>query len=171
MKRGSIDRRAERGDAADIRRALDALRRVVQAVRVAAPRTGLSSAQLFALQQISEHPSSSINDLAALTYTHQSSVSVVVRRLVERGLVAKVAAAADRRRQCLALTAKGSRALSRAPAPVQRRLIAAIARLSRAERRQLATALDAVARAIAPDTLRAHPAMLFEEEGRRARSR
>ena len=167
MGRDTNGRRAERGDSTDIRRVLDALRRVVQALRVAAPRAGLSSAQLFALQQIAEHPASSINDLAALTYTHQSSVSVVVRRLVDRGLVAKVVAPSDRRRQCLALTAKGNRALSRAPAPVQRRLIAAIARLSRAERRQLASALDAVASAVAPDTLQTHPAMLFEEEGRR----
>jgi DNA-binding MarR family transcriptional regulator len=171
MKGGSNERRAGRSDAADIRQALDALRRVVQALRVAAPRTGLSSAQLFALQQIAEHPASSINDVAALTYTHQSSVSVVVRRLVDRGLVAKVAATADRRRQSLALTAKGNRALSRAPAPVQQRLIAAIAQLSRAERRQLASALDTVARAVAPDTLPAHPAMLFEDDGRRSRSR
>ena len=90
----------------EVRAALDAVRRIVQALRVAGRdgerRTGLSSAQLFALQQIAEHPSVSINDLAALTFTHQSSVSVVIQRLVRQRLVAKVPASDDRRRQRLA---------------------------------------------------------------------
>ena len=68
-----------------MRVALDAFRHIVQALRVGRARveqTGLSSAQLFALQQIAEHPDASINDVAALTFTHQSSVSVVIQRLV-----------------------------------------------------------------------------------------
>src|SRR5262245_12436401 len=139
-------RRADgrRAAASDTRDALDAVRRVVQALRVGAPQHGLSSAQRFALRQIADHPASSINDLAALTYTHQSSVSVVVRRLADRGLVAKVADPADRRRQSLVVTAKGRGVLKQATPAVQERLIAAIARLSRAERRQLVRSLNAV---------------------------
>ena len=63
--------------------------------------TSLGTAHLFALQQIAEHPRASINDVAALTFTHQSSVSVVIRRLVDQRLVDKVAAGDDRRRQRL----------------------------------------------------------------------
>src|SRR5437764_1001235 len=87
---------------ADVREALDAFRRIVQALRLGGHESErgarLSSAQLFALQQIAEHPRISINELAARTFTHQSSVSVVVQRLVRRKLVAKVAASDDRRR-------------------------------------------------------------------------
>src|SRR5262245_6385901 len=89
------------GAASDVRASLDAFRRIVQALRMnegargAARRVG--SAQLFALQQIAEHPGASINDIAALTFTHQSSVSVVVQRLVRRGLAASVVASDDRR--------------------------------------------------------------------------
>ena len=160
-----------------MRTALDAFRRIVQSLRLGAGdverRTGLSSAQLFALQQIADHPSLSINDLAALTYTHQSSVSVVVKRLVARRLVAKIAAAEDRRRQRLAVTAKGRRALRRAPAAVQERLIAALAALSAADRRALARALGHLARAVAPESgATPHAPMLFEETaGRRRRTR
>src|SRR5205814_5128834 len=73
------------------RAAMDSIRRVVQALRVssraAEQRVGLSGAQLFVLQRLAASPAMSINDLAEGTVTHQSSVSVVRRRLVERGLV------------------------------------------------------------------------------------
>jgi len=154
--------------ASDVRAALDAFRRIVQSLRVdrrAGSRpTGLSSAQLFALQQIAEHPQASINDLAALTFTHQSSVSVVIQRLVRRRLVAKVAARDDRRRQCLALTAGGRRVLRRTPVATQERLINAISVLPAAKRRQLARSLGAVALAVAPKGAPPHPPMFFEEE-------
>jgi DNA-binding MarR family transcriptional regulator len=154
---------------AEVRHALDALRLIVQALRLGARegehRAGLNGAQLFALQRIAENPRASINDLAALTFTHQSSVSVVIQRLVDRGLVAKVAASDDRRRQVLAVTAKGRRALQRAPAPVQERLVEAIAALSPADRRRLAQSLAVIARAVVPGRL-AHPPMLFEEAQR-----
>lgn len=159
-----------------MRAALDAFRSIVQSLRVGdrdgERHAGISSAQLFALQQIAEHPRVSINELAALTFTHQSSVSVVIQRLVEQGLVTKIAASDDRRRQVLVLTEKGRRALRRAPAAVQERLIAAISALPAADRRALARSLGDVARVVAPRGA-AHPPMLFEERvaggGRTAR--
>jgi MarR family transcriptional regulator, lower aerobic nicotinate degradation pathway regulator len=153
--------------AAEVRATLDAFRRIVQALRAGARdgerRAGLSSAQLFALQQIADHPGSSINDVAALTYTHQSSVSVVIQRLVARRLVDKVAPSHDRRRQHLELTAAGRRVLRRAPVVVQERLIAALAALPAAERRTLARALGSVAGLVTPTGAAPHPPMLFEE--------
>jgi DNA-binding MarR family transcriptional regulator len=155
-----------------VRVALDAFRRIVQALRVGRAGegdAGLGSAQLFALQQIAEHPDASINDVASLTCTHQSSVSVVIQRLVRQRLVVKVASSQDRRRQQLAVTAKGRRVLRRAPVAVQEHLIAAIAALPAADRRALAKSLSAVARLVAPDVASPHPPMFFEDvsgEGR-----
>ena len=109
-------------------------RRIVQALRAGRAgerRAGLSSAQLFALQQIAEHPGASINDVAALTFTHQSSVSVVIQRLVDSGSSPKVPASDDRRRQRARGDGEGRRALRRAPVAVQEHLIAAIAALPR----------------------------------------
>jgi DNA-binding MarR family transcriptional regulator len=150
----------------DVRVALDAFRHIVQALRVGRAGEdygGLGSAQLFALQQIAEHPDASINDVAALTCTHQSSVSVVIQRLVRQRLVAKVASSQDRRRQRLAVTAKGRRLLGRAPVAVQEHLIAAIAALPVTDRRALARSLSAVARLVAPDGVAPHPPMFFED--------
>jgi DNA-binding MarR family transcriptional regulator len=158
----------------DVRASLDSLRRIVQALRMDGRRSErpapLTSAQLFALQQIAEHRDASINDIAALTFTHQSSVSVVIQRLVRLRLVAKVTARDDRRRLSLAVTAAGRRVLRRAPVAVQERLIAAIARLTPADRRALARALTEVAGSVAPKHPDAHPPMFFEA-GRRARRR
>jgi len=151
---------------AEVRAALDAFRHIVQALRAGRAgerRTGLSSAQLFALQQIAEHPDASINDIAAFTFTHQSSVSVVIQRLVRQRLVAKVAATDDRRRLSLALTMKGRRVLGRAPVAVQEHLIAAISALPAADRRALARSLGFVARLVAPHGVGPHPPMFFED--------
>ena len=149
-----------------VREALDALRHIVQTLRLGRAgeqRAGLSSAQLFALQQIAEHPDASVNDIAALTFTHQSSVSVVIQRLVRQRLVASVPSSDDRRRHKLAVTAKGRRLLSRAPAAVQEDLIAAIASLAAGDRRILARSLGQIARQIAGGRDSARPPMFFED--------
>ena len=149
----------------DVRGALDAFRRIVQALRSssreAERRVGLSAAQLFALQQLAAMPGASVNELAARTFTHQSSVSAVVQRLVARKLVAKNAAPEDGRRVRLTVTEAGRALLRRSPEPVQDRLIAGVAALRPLDRRALVSSLGAVA-----DTLAIHngaPPMLFED--------
>jgi DNA-binding MarR family transcriptional regulator len=164
--KGRSGRRSD--GSSDVRKTLDALRRIVQGLRMGSRdgerRAGLSSAQLFALRQIAERPGASINDVAAGTFTHQSSVSVVVQRLVARQLVVKGTAPDDRRRHHLALTAAGRRALRRAPVAVQERLIEAISSLSPVDRRSLARSIDRVARSLFPGAAGSPPPMLFEEE-------
>ena len=163
MRRPTPSPRA--GGPPEVREAINALRRIVQALRAGhagLSRAGLSTAQLFALAQIAEHPGASINDVAALTFTHQSSVSVIIRRLVRRGFVARAAARDDRRRQRLDVTAKGRQALGRRPAAVQQQLIEAIASLPPADRRTLARALASVAARVTPAGTALHPPMFFE---------
>ncbi len=162
-----------RSSSDEVRRALDAFRRIVQALRLstreAERRVGLSGAQLFALQQLATIPGASVNNLAARTFTHQSSVSVVVRRLVERRLVVKVVAPDDRRRVHLALTDGGRSLLRRSPEPVQERLIAGIAALPRAQRQAVADALTRVARSMTAVSRPGPVPMLFEEGDRERR--
>src|SRR5438034_11619122 len=105
--------------AQDVNRAVNALRRIVRAIRlsshVAEEKLGISGAQLFVLQQLAQGPKSSLGELAGRTLTHESSVSVVVSRLVRRRLVARRASAADGRRVELSLSPAGERLLRRAP--------------------------------------------------------
>src|SRR5262245_60991695 len=127
---------------ADITRSMDAIRAVVRALRINTRaielEIGISLAQLFVLQQVAQRPATSLNDLAERTATHQSSVSVVVRRLVDRRLVTRKASATDKRRVQIALTADGEKLLSGAPETIQVRLMAALETLSVTDRAQLA---------------------------------
>jgi MarR family transcriptional regulator, lower aerobic nicotinate degradation pathway regulator len=128
--------------------ALDSMRRIVRALgisaRTAERSIGITGAQLFVLRVLDAHPAQSLNELAALTFTHQSTVSVVVDRLVSRGFVTRSRSDTDGRRVVLALTAAGRRALRHAPPPTQLRLITAINALPPARRRELAKALKRV---------------------------
>lgn len=131
---------------ADIRRALDAVRAVVRSLRLNTraieQKIGISLAQLYVLQHVAERPAESLNDLAERTATHQSSVSVVVRRLVDGGLVTRRSSTVDKRRVQIAATPAGHALLRGAPRTIQRRLVAAMDSLSADERRQLADLLE-----------------------------
>lgn len=124
---------------------MDALRLIVQALRLSAraaeKQLGISGAQLFVLQRLAEHGPQSIGDLAERTFTHQSSVSVLVSRLVARRLVVRHTAKQDRRRSEVGLTAGGRALIRRAPAAAQARMIEALRRLRPSECRELARAL------------------------------
>lgn len=145
---------------------LDDLRRVVRTLREssreAEQRLGVSGAQLFVLRCLAEGGPLSINQLAARTRTHQSTVSMVVKRLVERDYVKRDVSSEDARRIELRLTKRGQALLARAPHAAQDDLIAGIERLSRAQQKQLAAALSALVSAMQLD--RQVPPMFFEDD-------
>jgi DNA-binding MarR family transcriptional regulator len=144
---------------------LDSIRVIFQAVRLSSKSTelslGLSAAQLFVLQKLEEKEGLSINELARGTLTHQSSVSVVVSKLVASGLVCRSVSKRDRRRIELTLTEKGREVLSGAPEALQTRLIKALDEFSAAERLRLGSLL---ARWIRSAGISSRVAPLFGEE-------
>ena len=144
---------------------MDAIRRIVQSLRVASraaeQQFGLSAAQLFVLQKLAEGEAASLNELAERTLTHQSSVSVVVTRLVKAGLVARVASRKDARRIVLSLTPRGRALLGKTPQAAQERLIDAIKALPGVGRRQLAILLGRVAQGLSAGDR--PPSLLFED--------
>jgi len=152
--------------------ALDALRRIVRALRAQAysaeRRIGISGAQLFVLHELAGEPGASLARLAELTSTDPSSVSVVVARLVGRGLVARRRHPGDARRASLSLTAKGEALRGRVPEPMQGRLIAALRAQPAKRVRRFAETLGEVVAALGLDGGAAE--MFFEDEPR-ARAR
>jgi DNA-binding MarR family transcriptional regulator len=133
----------ERGD--DVAVILDSLRSIVRELRLASreaeQRVGVHGAQLHALRQLAEGQATSLTELAERTHTDISSVSVVVSRLVEQGLVARKSADDDRRRLSLGLTARGRAVLRRAPETGTSRIFRAATHLSDREVHTLATGL------------------------------
>ncbi len=145
---------------------VDALRRVVRDLRLSARGAervaGISGAQLFVLQALADENAFSLNDLADRTLTDQSSVSVVVKRLVDRKLVARKTSPVDARRVELALTAAGRRLLARCPEPTQTRILSALRRLDPAEVGGLTRGLEALVREMGLAGEKAR--MFFDEE-------
>lgn len=149
-----------------VERSMNAVRSIVRAFRVNTRaielKMGISLAQLFVLQQLTERSADSLNELAERTATHQSSVSVVVRRLVERGLVSRTSSSSDRRRIEIAVTPAGRALLEDAPTTIQTQLMTALRRLSRDDQNMLAGLLERWLREAKIDF--ATPPMLGEDE-------
>jgi DNA-binding MarR family transcriptional regulator len=152
---------------------MDALRRIVRALRVSARaaerRFGISGAQLFVLEKLAEARARAVDELAERTLTDQSSVSLVVSRLEERGLVARRQSTEDARRVEIALTRAGRALTRRAPEPAQAHLITGLRRLRPSQLRSLARGLSALLHALG---IAGEPArMFFEDRSRRDRRR
>lgn len=148
---------------------LRALRTLIGALsrsaRTIEARTGVTNAQVFILQQLQTEEALCINALAARACTGQSAVSIVVRRLVRRGLVSRRRSAADGRHVVVSLTVAGRALVRQAPEPPTAHMLAAVGRLDHRDLRALARGLTALVTAmgIAGET----PSMLFERDGTR----
>jgi MarR family transcriptional regulator, lower aerobic nicotinate degradation pathway regulator len=147
------------------REVLNSLRHIVRSLRVssrdAEQRVGLSGAQLFVLQCLSRQSPCSVNELAAATATDQSSVSVVVSRLVARGYVKRVPSKLDRRSVDLSLTPAGRTLLLAAPEAAQERLLLALSQLKKSEISLLSSLLGKVVELA--QVSEGDPSLFFEE--------
>ncbi|HEX2677068.1 MAG TPA: MarR family winged helix-turn-helix transcriptional regulator [Polyangiales bacterium] len=151
--------------ASEVTAILDDLRRIVRVLRessrAAEQQLGVSGAQLFVMRALSSSPALSLNMLAARTRTHQSTASVVVTRLVERGLVRRRMSEHDGRRIELELTPRGRKLLERAPFAAQDRLIEGVEKLSPEQRRDLAHSMHQLV--LAMQLGDEPPSMFFDE--------
>lgn len=152
-------------DRESVSTSLDALRRVLRALRVAARETlatsGLSAAQLYVLRALADDADASLSQLAARTMTDRTSVKAVVDRLVAGGLVTKRTSMEDRRRAAVRITPRGRTVLRGAPRPPTALLIEGLERLDPGDLRRLARGLRALTQAMRIDGERA--GMLFED--------
>jgi DNA-binding MarR family transcriptional regulator len=149
----------------DLRQIMDNLRHIVRALRVssrgAEKEFGISGAQLFVLQRLAEARALSLGALAERTHTDPSSVSVVVSRLVARGLVRRTASTEDARRAEIRLTPRGRALVLRAPEASQTRLVEALSALEEDTRTALGNGLLSL---VASMNLRGAPRMFFEDD-------
>ena len=150
-----------------IARSMNAVRSVVRALRINTraieSQMGISLAQLFVLQQLADRPANSLNELADRTATHQSSVSVVVRRLVDSGYVSRTTSAHDKRRIEIDVTPTGRGLLADAPSTIQLQLMTSLRQMSVSDQTMLADLLERWLREARIDI--ASPPMLGEEDG------
>ena len=153
----------------DTQRILDSIRRLVRLLRLtdraAQSEMGLSGAQLFVLHELGKSPSLSLSELADRTRTDQSSVSVVVTRLVEAGYLTRDRDKRDGRRLVLNLTKSGRATAEKAPPAAQERIIEALERIAPADRRRFAEIFSRVIDELGES--RSSASMIFEDESNR----
>ena len=125
-----------------VEQVMNGIRTIVRALRVETRaierELGISLAQLWVLQLLNQRPAKTLSELAVATATHQSSVSVVVRRLVDAGLVVRTAGLVDKRHRSVEITEAGRRLVERAPKTVTAGLVGALRALAPDDRERLA---------------------------------
>ena len=109
---------------------------------------GVTSPQRLVLRLIGLQPGVSAGTLAATLHLHPSTLTGVLRRLQERGLIARGPHPADRRRAVLRLTARGRRVNSGTRGTVEDAIEAGLRRVSNRDRASARRALSAVADAM-----------------------
>jgi DNA-binding MarR family transcriptional regulator len=141
---------ARERDAAEVVKALRQLFKAIQEYSKAIFRkTGLSGPQLWALTVLAADPGLSLNELSERLFAHPSTVSGIVDRLAERGVLSRTPDPVDRRGIRLSLTSQGRALLRKSPPPVQIGLRRALEDMSAAQLRQLRRSLEEVVRGTA----------------------
>lgn len=96
-----------------------ALRRISRALdqgsRNLLVRHGLTAPQIHLLRLLAAHPELSVGGLAEAAGLGQATVTDILGRLEQRGLVTRTRSEADRRRRVLRLTASARRMLDQVP--------------------------------------------------------
>jgi DNA-binding MarR family transcriptional regulator len=149
----------------DLQLLLDSIRRIVQTLNTSSreieKKLGISMAQLFVLQELTDGETFSINELASRTFTHQSSVSVVVQKLKERRLVVSKSSPSDARKMEIGISVEGKKLLRKAPNAAQNLFISAFNEMPIAKQRQLAQLMAEYTSSIVFG--KATPQMFFEK--------
>lgn len=128
---------------------MDAVPLVMRFVRGEMRRRGalsVSVPQFRVLNFVNRHPRASLADVAAHLGVTPATASVIVDRLVRRGLVARTPDPRERRRVVLTLTRLGTRRFAEARAVTRRRVARTLAGMSTAELRTISTASGLLAR-------------------------
>lgn len=111
-------------------------------------QSGVTGAQLWALQELSEAPGLRVGELANRMALHQSTASNMVDRLETAALLRKERTSADQRVVRLYLTDEGIALLGRAPSPARGILPEALRLMDQEALLRLQGELDALLRQI-----------------------
>lgn len=111
-------------------------------------QSGITGAQLWALQELSERPGLRVGELGNLMALHQSTASNMVDRLESSGVVRKERNTSDQRVVRLYLTDKGAELLAQAPSPARGVLPEALRMLAPDDLTELQRSLDVLLRQI-----------------------
>lgn len=129
-----------------IREIIYQIRRIIQAGELYTKELNrkyqLSVAQLNCLLALFEHGPLSLSQIARYMMVKGSTVTGVVDRLEQKGLVIRMRKSPDRRVITIQLTDTGKDLAENAPPPVQKKIIDGLTKLPEVERREVLGALS-----------------------------
>ena len=146
---------------------LVSLRRIIRATYIHSRRlgkvAGLTTPQLVILRAVSEHPGSTVSDIARRVSLSQATVTTLLNKLEGGDLVTRERSTEDRRRVNLSLTPTGEQVLDSAPEPLQDQFASRFRNLESWEQHQLVASLERIANMMDAEDLDAAPMLATGE--------
>jgi MarR family transcriptional regulator, organic hydroperoxide resistance regulator len=109
-------------------------------------KTGLSGSQLWIMQQIYNFNGISNSELAKNLTLHVSTCSILVNKLIKKGLVEKARSPTDERMIVLTITSKGKQLMAKAPKSPEGAIPSTLKKLNIEELEELNTVLTKFAK-------------------------
>lgn len=142
---------------------LSAMRRLIRATDVdskgLARQTNLSTSQLLVLELLADENPSTVGSIAERVGLAQATVTGMVDRLEEKGLVSRKRGESDRRQVNVTLTDAGRSLQEQAPTALQTRFLANFSRLQEWEQLAILSALQRVGVLLEAKDLEAWPVL------------
>jgi len=140
--RNRIDKKATCDDV------LIAIRRIIQSVdmhsRYLVRHFGLTGPQLIILQEISKHKEVSISEIAKAVSLGQPTVTGILERLENRGLIIRRKSEKDKRKMLISITEACESLMEKAPPPMQEHFIDSFYRLQDWEQSMILASLQRI---------------------------
>ena len=142
---------------------LVALRRILRATdlfgREVKQSAGVTPAQFRVLQIIGETGQATATAISSRMRVTQATVTSLVDKLVNEGMVLREKSQRDRRQTNIHLTAKGRETLAKAPDPLQQRFVRKFSVMEDWEQAMLVSSLERVAAMLDADEMDAAPVL------------
>jgi len=133
-----------------------------KALRVA---TGLKTSQLLVLQALEDSEELTVGEITGMVHMAQASVTMIVARLEELGLVARTRGTADKRKVYVRLTQPGHDILEQAPEALHQRFAEQFEPLASWEKTMLVSSLQRVASMLDASDIDAAPILQLGPTG------
>ena len=145
------------------------LRKIIRSINLESKKIqkefGISIPQLLVLQYLSEQEDykASAKDIKNYINLNASTVSGIVHRLEEKGLVARLPNSKDRRGMFVTLTAKGAELLKESPTTLQEKMSKRLKLLSQKQIEALISSIEVLTQLMDAEDLDAAPLITLNE--------
>jgi DNA-binding MarR family transcriptional regulator len=140
---------------------LIAIRRIIRAMDLHSKHlvktTGLTTAQLLLMQKVQNGDSATIGNLADQIHLSQATVTTILDRLAQRGLIVREVSLQDKRKVHIKLTEEGELLVTNSPVPLQQHFVKNYQNLNKWEQTTMLSILQRVSTMMDVEDIQASP--------------